>query len=858
MVETAIQGLVGVLLGEEIKDSLVGIVGKAVSLSVDKVTEKIYFCAYMEEFLKLQKNEIIVQQLQVLIGEMEREIRGKVCEQDMNLIVDLEKYLDEKFEEVEIDANICESLKYGLIQYVLVYIHRFNPTLYNEVILMNHIADLEVQTRNIVVSVAELERIVREMQNEIRRTHWKPISDGSNRLDVQDVRMLDTRDVEIGEIERKYKEGSNVVFLYGRPGIGKTTLAKLYANKVSRESDGKVKIYFEQFEKSIENTIAKCSNDLKKYNGKDILQYWRNCTSNEKENVLLIIDNFNEDSLQGRDRGVYEKELASEYFQELKNTGIRILITTRIKMREDVYEVQSVTDTMGLFQRYAGSEILESDRDVVEELIETLHGNTMLIRLTAYLWGQNKENGKLLLERFKNGLLKEQLDTVPVREDTLVDEKTIYGQAKALLDFSGIINDNEVRYVFDNMALLPLRGMCKTDFVRAIAHSNANVVNNLIDESWVLEEKEQIFLHPVIREILLEKEKITYETVRNYCESIGREIRMGRNFANRIEYKECAWEIFKMFSHEKQMEKALVKLIYDLSDIYDEIAERERSLEIANVVYEHLYVFNEDMLEKAQCLSGIAYSLNNCYKSMEDLNNAEMLLNEAQEAYERIDPRDVENMVEYKRLAGKIKNNKGSNCLSKGHCNRAEKERYYEEAQKYYQEAYDIRIDNKNRFILDEKSSKLLEGDIAISYTCLATVSFYCEEYRTAIEYHLKAYDIRKKINIKLANDNQQRIIGCIIKQQGKAFDVMAGEIKQALDFYPELLQNNRYFENYESLEININYFVLLSKIILNDKRYICLVDAFWQKLNLILNWLDADVRLKKKYEERIAAIKSL
>ena len=635
-----------------------------------------------------------------------------------------------------------------------------------------------------------------------------------------------------------------------------TTLAKLYANRASEEAAGEIKIYFEKYEKSIENTIAKCSSDPKKYNGKDVLQYWKNCNPEENAKVLLIIDNFNEDSLQGRDRGVYEEELASEYFQELKNTGICILITTRIKMREDVYEVPVVADTIGLFQRYAKTEIMENDRDLVEEIIEILHGNTMLITLTAYLWGQNKENGRVLLERLTQGVVREQLDIVPVREDVVVEEKTIYGQVKALLDFSGILNTADVKYVFTNMVLLPLRGISKAVFVKFIDYPNANVVNSLIDASWVLEENEWICLHPLVREIMLEQEEIMFEVVSKYCVSIGQEIKMGSNFANRLAYKECAWEIFKMFSHEKHMEKSWVKLIYDLSDIYDEIAERERSLEIANVVYEHIRVFREDMFEKATCLSGIAYSMNNCYKSMKDLKRAGKLLEKAQVAYGCIDPHKVENQVDYKRLAGKIKNNKGSNCLAKGHCNQAKKIRHYAEAQKYYNEAFDIRIANKERFILDEASSKLLEGDIAISYTSLGTVNFYLEDYRTAIEYHRKAYDIRKNINMKLANDNQQRIIGCIIKQQGKAFDVTLNELKEVLAYYPELLQSNRYFEMRGALEININYFVLLSRIILNDNRYACLVDDFLRKRDVILNWLNADTRFKQKYGERMEAIK--
>lgn len=857
MIKNGIEKIVELLFNGNVKEMILGITSDAIAVGVEHIVQTGYFCICMEEFLRHQENEIVKEQLEIIIQEIRNNIQENVQEQNLNLIFELESCLNTKFEEYDISNELRISLIKNLIQYVLVYIYKFDRAFYRDIVIKMELREDQQNIQKIEIRLEELEQIAKEL--ELKEKNSIPITAGTNRLNIRDITMIDKREVEIAKIEEKFSQENNVVFLYGRPGIGKTTLARLYANKFSEKNEGDVTIYFVRYGESIENTITKISRDPKKYNGKDILQYWKNSEAEKNARVLLIIDNFNEDKLQGKNRRAFEEELSGEYFEALKDTGIHILITTRIRVREDVYNVSTVSDTVGLFKRYAKVENLECDEQIILQIVEVLRGNTMLIVLSAYLWAKNKNNGELLLEALKKGKLEDFSANLSKQADIDLDEneKTIYGQAKALLDFSDILKDSNVKEVFTHMALLPLCGFSKELFIALLGSGSADIIDELINASWILEENGVIFFHPVVREIVRKKNLITYDIVKKYCEDIGEKIKIGANFTNRLRYKECAWEIFDIFSEKKKMDVTLVKLMYSLSDIYDEIAERKRSLKITKVVYKHLYVFEDDLLEKAACLSGIAYSVNNCYKNMKDLNKAAKMLKQAAEIYKDILPNTVKDKTKYKQLPGKIWSNKGSNYLAKGHCNQTKCVDYYKKALECHKKALEIREANRDSFMIDEEKYVAMNSAVAISYTNLGTTYFHLKQYKLAMDYHKKAYDIRKKSYLKSANDNQQRIIGCAIEQYRSQFYIEIEDLSQVLSYYPELIRDNCRFEVYKSLEININYFIHLSTIILNDKRYESLIDDVIQKKDSIASWLKIDSKLYEKYGVRVEQIGS-
>ncbi len=849
MLGEIIKDFVDLLLGGEVKHSVLAIVEEVMDSNIGKSIQKVHFCACMDEFLVVQGNEQLVQQLQEIITKIKTEFRKQIENGNLNIIEETRIYLDTEFKTLEIPVDERNPLKENLIQYIEYYIQKTDDVFFRDILLQEKINGNETELQHLRMHVRELEETIKNVEKELQNIHLQPVIQGTKKLDIKNDEKLAARQNEIDRIEQMFQNQRNVVFLYGRPGMGKSTLAKLYANKFCKDQHGRV-VYFMHYYNSIEETITEISADVQKYDGKDILKYWESMAPAEREKILLVIDNFNEDTLQGVNRNSFINEIIGEYFKTLKNLGIRILFTTRIRVEETVFEVLPVENTFGLFEGYVSGGIKDGHRELVERIIEVLHKNTLLIVLAAHLWEKSNDEEKWqILDKIKNRNIEGLEDELTAEIDVQSEDWTIYGQVSALLDFSGVLDNEDVRKVLINAALLPLVGMSKGKFLELIGRRYKNSLNDLIINSWVLEESGMIALHPVIREIIIKRKIVLYKECQIYCEKLKNYIEINRRLEERLPYRNYAWEVFDLFWNEKEMDAVLAELFYNLSDIYDELAERERALRLVDIVYRNINVFNNDLLQKAELLSGIAYSMNNKYENMEDLEKAEKLLNEAECIMPNVEVTS-ENRVRYVRLTGKIISNLGSNNISKGRCNQMKSKEYFEKAREYHEKALNYRIKQLELFALNDMVTKEMERFVATSYTNVATTYFYLKDYENAIGNHQKACQMRESFGAEKAmNDNQQRIIGCVIQIYRRDLEVDENYLKMALEYYPRLLQCNYQFGVNKALETNLVYFKQLSKIIMTNRKYEGLIETVKEKKRLIQKWIESDDVLMRNIE---------
>lgn len=854
MIKTVVASLVNLLLTGDIGGSVVGILGEVVGSSVERGMKRKELYAQLDQFIEIQRKGEVSGRLKCIIEELKKELLLQIKEHNIDVMNFLRQNLKNEFEVLDIPIEKRERLEENLAQYVMHYINKTDITFYNDILIKRVVDNYEER-------ICKLEKNDAEKQKQLIL-----VGNGTAKLHINDYEKIDKRDEEIKEIEEMFLEQKNVVFLYGRPGMGKTTLARLYANWFSERRKEECSIYFVHYQESFETTLKMLVIKSGNYSGKDVLNYFKMLDLYERKKILLVIDNFNENTLQGREKRSFEEEIQGEFFAELRDLGIRILITTRIKISENVYNVKSVSNTFELFNRYADVEIMETDKELVIDIIKALKSNTMLIVLAAHLWRKNKNEGKLLLDRIRDGKTERHADELPYIYETKVDggKSTIYGQAESLLDLSGILADEKHKKIFVNVALLPLTGIAKADFIQFTGSSNENALNHLIDNSWVIEEGENVMLHPLVREILINKRIITYKECRKYCESIGNEIAMNKKFSHRLSYKACAEEIFTLFSTKKSPSINLIELFYNLSDVYDMLGNRKKSYILAEKVYEHIDVYDKKPLKKAERLSGIAYSLNNYYRNRRGLKRAERLLKEAEEVYAKIDVKTVDDKVQYYQTKGKILSNYGSNCIAKGKLNEAEMKQYYSCSLEWHEKALAHREESLNTDIAklvgedinSERSnaiSRRLKADVATSLGNIGTTHFYMGDYASAIEFHNKARKMREDLGlIKLSFDNLQRVVGSLIEYYRKELDVNIEWFANVLNSYPELIKTNISYELYASLETNINYFILLAKIISNDTRCECLRDKLEVTREEIVKCLQEDSLLWQKYNGKI------
>jgi len=841
-----ISKLVDTLFSGGIKDIALNLVKEGAQAGLEYVNVNIQFNEAIENYLASQNSDM-QQQLEAFIKEIEQDLKSQIQNRNIHLIDDLNTQMDKKLQEGEFPEECREGLKVNFMFFVLQKIQKIDNHYANELTIMLEV--MKERQRNLSQD-AEIQKLRREiwiiekaLENALQEEK-SPLGVAPSHLQLDDPTKIVGHEELLTQIQEMYEHGSNVVFLCGRPGMGKTTLARRYARVNCETND----VYFVTYEKSIKDTIGKLAKEDLKNGGEKILEYWK--AVKPERPILLVIDNFNENSLQRASEQEIENELEGSFYQKMADTGIRILFTTRTLVGRNAIEVTPVKDKFRLFENYYGQSIKDDGvKSIINEIIDVLQGNTLLIILVANILKRFEIDSKAreILERLEKCNMREESTKIDLYTGIPNGEvKTIYEQTQTLLDMSGILEDDAAKRVFANAVLLPLDGMKNQEFLALTESENDNVLMQLINSSWILRNSANVYLHPMVREIALQNEFVSYDLCEKYCKNIYSKIAMKEPFKDRLKYKNYAQEIYNVFKETASFDRELIRLFYDLSDIYDGLAERELSLEIVQVVQNNIKVFDEYPLEKAQILSGIAYSYNNCFDTIEMLDEAWKLLEQAQNTIEEITP-NQSNRDMYAQIKGKILSNRGSNCLARSKCNQTQKQEALNQALQWHKQALELRQIQYERLLSEPEKAKRMKEAIATSYTTIATDYFYLSNYEQAITQHENALKIRKEAqDNKGESINQQRIIGCIIEIYKQQLSVGEEYVAQALSYYPQLLETNYKYQNLTALKDNMHYFAEMRKIILNDRHLEGFVNDVSEKCQKIVQWVSCNSELKK------------
>lgn len=840
MLSTYIERLLDILFEGNIKGVITTFLKTVIVNGVDQIAGYYCFENVIEQYLGKQKQQECREQLEVIIAEIKSEISKIIDDRSLDLFMIIERQLEDRFQKLEIPVECRENLKNLFQCYILDYIKNVDRNYYNELTLQFQMLMRKQHDEQQDKLINELYTIVFQLQ----RFEESPVTVPYMFLQIDDASKMVSRAREIEQIDNYFHKGSHVAVLYGRPGIGKTTLAKMFARDKHPSN-----AYLVKYERSIEYTVGKLAKEQSSDSGRRVLDYWR--TSGEAQTILLIIDNYNGDVLQSEQNHGFAEELKGKFYQQLIATGIQIIITTRINTGVNVIEVSSVDDPVELFKMHYKNNI-ENEEKLIGEIIETLHKNTLLIILAAHIFKRcnSEEEKKQVLYKIRNCNIKTDLKRLPAPANMDNGEAgTIYQQAEALLDMSGILGEATVKKVFANIILLPLDGMLKREFLE-LTGCDENILIELINGSWVLSESNRIYLHPVMKEIALNKQFISYSLCEEYCKNIKCKIDIEEKLESKLHYKDYAQEIFNVFSENVLMNVTLLKLFYNLSDIYDQLDERVVSREIVEIVEANIEAFAEYPFEKARILSGIAYSLNNCYESMEVLEKANKLLDNAVEVVN-------EQIWDYVITNGAILSNFGSNYLAKSKCDPDNKIKYIKEALARHKQALQFRYKNYNKFASESKREKILRGAIATSYTAIATDYFYLEEYKKSIKTHLRALEIRKELgNVKGGSINQQRIVGSVIKWYLQQSGIKKSYIYQVLNYYPQLPEINHEYQDINSLKRTMEYWIQLMSIVENDKQFEEWIVLVKEKCKHMAEWIGSDTKLSEMFENQIEELR--
>lgn len=341
----------------------------------------------------------------------------------------------------------------------------------------------------------------------------KPASWGDI-LPAKDFLGRETKKQELAEELRT----SDLVFLSGVGGIGKSELAAQYARDQAKAGKTVVRMFYHPGEPKAEDPVEASGlrklllnltilddpafADLPPEEGAARMQYYQGKLQRLKQlcnpNTLLVIDNFDVENDDG--------------LKELQELGVQVILTTRQDFRPHFAQVDiealKEEDAYRLFLRHAS--LGKDDREEeARELIRQVEGHTTVVILLA---AQKEADGFTtgqLLERLTQGLRQAGESSVQLRKDgKLLEDENAFRLLCAVLNAAEL--PQEERKLLANLSLLGPQGIAPGNLCQWCGLPNRNSLNKLVKLHWVEREEDRVFLSPVIAQVALETAGVSF------------------------------------------------------------------------------------------------------------------------------------------------------------------------------------------------------------------------------------------------------------------------------------------------------------------------------------------------------------
>ncbi len=293
--------------------------------------------------------------------------------------------------------------------------------------------------------------------------------------EIEDSINFIGREAELSEIDFAFSKGSKAVFLTGMGGIGKTEIAKSYANIHLNDYDAIVYKRYNGSLKEILNDISlqNCNCDK---NDRNYESYVRDSLN---ERILLVIDNFDVE---------YD-----EYLMRVLSLNCKLLFTSRINRQEELNDSKYCfisinemprSDQMSVFIQNCQSSLTESDKGIIEKILDTINGYTLLIPLIAKQISKGLETLSELADNLKDaGIRGAAHGKVRHLKDGTQLAGNIYEILRKVLKIGE--TDEKEKYVLCSLCLLNgIKINCKT-FEKTIGREYSDAIDDLIHSSVI-------------------------------------------------------------------------------------------------------------------------------------------------------------------------------------------------------------------------------------------------------------------------------------------------------------------------------------------------------------------------------------
>ena len=302
------------------------------------------------------------------------------------------------------------------------------------------------------------------------------------------------REHEIEEIAAKLQE-NNILFLQGMGGIGKSEIAKGYAQKYRDRYDT---VIFAGYTSDLLSLV--CSDELpignlRRADGEGQEEWFRRKLDAfhtlAGERTLLIIDNFDVDE--------------DDHLKDLLNLSCHLIFTTRNDHSDyptlTVGPIADFEQLRKIFNTHYGRPLKTNEQDTVDEILRLVNGHTITVELIAKQMKASFLKPAQMLDRLRqtgvNLHLKEK-----VKREGSAEKLNSFDYIRQLFNFSDLSEAED--HLLSCLCLVPYSGIEVPALGEILELEDYDAINDLIGKSWLMldEDDNRISLHPVICDVV--------------------------------------------------------------------------------------------------------------------------------------------------------------------------------------------------------------------------------------------------------------------------------------------------------------------------------------------------------------------
>ncbi|MCM1223709.1 MAG: hypothetical protein NC548_55590 [Lachnospiraceae bacterium] len=448
----------------------------------------------------------------------------------------------------------------------------------NEEMIYNMICSLAVKIKAESFSISEYPK----ENSDCTKSNKSPDSDSRVKLltNIKPCRsVFKGRDGLILQMYDHFQMRNNFLFLQGIGGIGKSECAKQYAEKYRNKYDV---IVFAECPDSLVSSVNDSSifaltepfaprqsieSDRQFYVRK--MKQLRTI----KEKTLLILDNV---------------DYFSEDIDDFITLPFDMIITTRYDYFSEypsqtiyINEIENMAILKDIFSEYYGADA--SNDPFTEKIINMFERHTMAIELVAK---QAKASNLMPQEMFD---IMNNNDEYEFQETFRVinydsKQRNISGYMQKLFNIASLTEQEQ--YIMMCLSLLPITGMEKRIFKKCCGLKDYNIINKLIELSWIRDIDGKLSIHTLIKETVKISCKPDLIKCYNFINNLIQEYPSFKFYYGDYVYKEEVQRIaINLYNTFPEPEMDLWEFYEWLDLIFSHYSRHDISLQIAEKLY---------------------------------------------------------------------------------------------------------------------------------------------------------------------------------------------------------------------------------------------------------------------------------